>query len=160
MSGVPGGNRALHAGVAVVLAAVFALSFIGVDRWRVAGMPAVGGEGSTLCALRRTTGLPCLTCGMTRSFCALGRGDLREAFGYHPLGPIVYVLFAVVMVRSARIAVTGRMWLERTARVLVWSVPVLLAAAVAVWIVRLWLLVASGEAAELWDASPLGKIIT
>lgn len=41
----------------------------------------------TVCTFRRITGRPCPTCGMTRSWNALGRGHLRESFRQHPFGP-------------------------------------------------------------------------
>ena len=153
------GDRVGHAVVAGLIALVFIASLLGVDRWRVLGLPAIGPEGSTLCLLRRTTGLPCPTCGMTRSFCAMGRGDLRDAFRQHPLGPVLHALLAFVMVRSAVAAVWGRRLFARTARLLLWSVPALLAAAVVVWVVRLWGMFAGGAAAEAWRESLLGRIL-
>ena len=153
------GDRVGHAVVAGLIALVFMASLIGVDRWRVLATAAIGGEGATLCLLRRTTGLPCPTCGMTRSFCAMGRGDLGDAFRQHPLGPVLYALLAFVMVRSAVAAVWGRRLFARTARLLLWSVPALLAAAVVVWVVRLWWMFASGAAAGAWRESLLGRIL-
>lgn len=153
------GDRVGHAVVAGLIALVFMASFLGVDRWRVLATAAIGSEGATLCLLRRTTGLPCPTCGMTRSFCAMGRGDLGDAFRQHPLGPVLYALLAFVMVRSAVAAVWGRRLFAGTARLLVWSVPALLAAAVVVWVVRLWWMFASGAAAEAWRESLLGRIL-
>jgi len=153
------GERAGHALAAGLLAAMFLASFLGADRWRVPGLPGVGGEGLTLCTFRRATGLPCPTCGLTRSFCALGRGAVGDAFAQFPLGPVLYAVLAAVMVRSGLIALTGRPRMERTARVLVRSIPVLAAAALVAWIVRLWLLFASGAAAEAWHASALGRLI-
>lgn len=35
-------------------------------------------------------GQPCITCGMTRSFCAMSRGQLGRAFDYNALGPWAY----------------------------------------------------------------------
>ena len=48
---------------------------------------------TAMCWLRRTTGIPCPTCGMTRAFSALAKGDVRHAVAYNPLSP----LFAVVI---------------------------------------------------------------
>ena len=153
------GDRVGHAVVAGLIALVFVASFLGVDRWRVLAIPSIGGEGATLCLLRRTTGLPCPTCGMTRSFCAMSRGEVGDAFQKHPLGPVLYALLAFVMVRSAVAAVRGRRLFAGTARLLLWSVPVLPAAAVVVWVVRLWGLFAGGAAAEAWRGSLLGRIL-
>ena len=40
-----------------------------------------------LCPIRRVTGRPCPTCGLTRSWHAALRGRPRESLGLHPLGP-------------------------------------------------------------------------
>jgi hypothetical protein len=146
--------------VAGLIALVFIASLLGVDRWRVLGLQAIGGEGATLCLLKRLTGLPCPTCGMTRSFCAVSRGEFAAAFQYHLLGPVLYAMLALVMIRSAAAAAWGRGLFARTARLLLWSVPVLLVAAAVIWAVRLWGMFASGAAAEAWRESLLGKIIS
>ena len=165
---VPGGlntelsrsGRIGHALAAGFLLAVFAASFLGVDRWSLPGISLIGGEGSTTCLLRRATGLPCATCGMTRSFCAIGRGDLGAAFAQHPLGPILYAFSVLVMLRSAAVAVTGRRILPQAGRVFLWMAAVLVAVILVVWVVRLCGMVVSGEAAEAWRESLLRKIIT
>ena len=153
-------QRWFHGVTAGLLAVVFAASFLGVDRWEWLTPPGVPDECTSICLLRRATGLPCPTCGMTRSFCDIGRGEFGEALHQHPLGPLFYVLFGVLMVRSAIIALTGRPCLERMARIFIFAILPLVAVLVTVWVVRLWWLVASGEAAELWHASPLGQLIS
>lgn len=45
-----------------------------------------------VCLFKRVTGLPCMTCGLTRAFHAISAGDLREAVAYHPLSPFFYGL--------------------------------------------------------------------
>ncbi|MCX5654887.1 MAG: DUF2752 domain-containing protein [Planctomycetota bacterium] len=154
------GGRIGHAVAAGLLLVVFAASFIGVDRWRLPGISLIGGEGSTTCLLRRATGLPCATCGMTRSFCAIGRGEFGAAFAQHPLGPVLYAFFALVMLRSAVVAVTGRRVWPRLARTFVWAAAALVAAILVVWVVRLCEMVAGGEAAEAWRESPLGRLLS
>ena len=154
------GDRVVHGVVAAVLAAVFVAGFAGVDRLKL-GLPLGDGDGSTsICLLKRTTGIPCMTCGMTRSFCAISRGKFAEAVDFHPLGPVLYAVFAVVMLRAAAMAVFGRTWLARAARVLIWSIPVLIAATIVVWAVRLASLFASGAAADAWRASAMGRFIS
>jgi hypothetical protein len=150
-----------HAIAAGLLAAVFLASFLDMAQWRVAWLPAVGdGEGSTLCLLRQLTGLPCPTCGLTRAFCSISRGGFAEAVAFHPLGPLVYVIFLALLVRSAGIAITGRMWLGGLARVLIISLPVLAIATLVIWVVRLGFMVSSGEAAAAWAKSTLGMLFT
>jgi hypothetical protein len=54
-----------------------------------------------LCLFRKVTGLPCPGCGMTRSFCALAKGNVHQSFLFHPLGPLVFLAFIVAWVRAA-----------------------------------------------------------
>ena len=48
------------------------------------------------CLFHRITGLPCLFCGMTRSFAATAGGRWEEAFRMHLLGPPLFVLVAAL----------------------------------------------------------------
>lgn len=48
------------------------------------------------CPVYKLLGIPCPTCGMTRSYLALLDGDIKLAFMYHPLFllvPVVILLF-------------------------------------------------------------------
>ncbi|MHB8780053.1 MAG: DUF2752 domain-containing protein [Candidatus Geothermincolia bacterium] len=45
----------------------------------------------TGCVFRRVTTVPCLFCGMTRSFAATARLDLAAALRFHLLGPALFV---------------------------------------------------------------------
>lgn len=42
------------------------------------------------CPFLTVTGIPCLFCGMTRSFMAMGNLDIVQAFIFHPLGPFIF----------------------------------------------------------------------
>jgi hypothetical protein len=152
-------DRIGHAIVAAGLAAMFAASFAGVDRLKFAPLPLTGDGVSSICLLKRLTGVPCPTCGMTRSFCSIGRGEFAAAVRFHPLGPLLYVMFAVAMVRSLAIAVSGRRWLGRAARFLILSIPVLILVGLVVWIVRLGFFFASGEGSAAWRESLLGRLL-
>ncbi|HWP44809.1 MAG TPA: DUF2752 domain-containing protein [Blastocatellia bacterium] len=59
------------------------------------------GEYFTICSLKRLTGLPCPGCGLTHSFCALGRGRLAEGFAFNLLGPPLYLCAMLLWLRSA-----------------------------------------------------------
>jgi hypothetical protein len=56
-------------------------------------------DAPTLCPFRRVTGLPCPTCGLTRSWQAAAHLRLRDSLAYHPLGAATFV--AAVMVALA-----------------------------------------------------------
>ncbi|MHB1390204.1 MAG: DUF2752 domain-containing protein [Thermoleophilia bacterium] len=45
---------------------------------------------ASLCPFYTVTDIPCLFCGMTRSFMSMGGLDIRQAFIFHPLGPVLY----------------------------------------------------------------------
>lgn len=45
-----------------------------------------------VCPFLELSGLPCLFCGMTRSFMSMGGLDIGQAFTFHPLGPAFYLL--------------------------------------------------------------------
>jgi hypothetical protein len=45
-----------------------------------------------VCLFHILTGLPCMTCGMTRAFHSISLGNLREAIDYHPLSILLYIL--------------------------------------------------------------------
>lgn len=62
---------------------VVGLSFaLGSSYWQ--GLPE-------MCAFEGITGLPCPTCGITRSFAATAHGHLGLAFHYHALGPFAFL---------------------------------------------------------------------
>lgn len=46
------------------------------------------------CIFKRVLGIPCPTCGLTRSYEYLLRGDISNAFFYHPL----FLLFPIIVV--------------------------------------------------------------
>ena len=54
----------------------------------------------TVCGFKNMTGLPCPGCGLTHSFCALGKGDLPSAFAFNALGPLLFLALAVTWVRA------------------------------------------------------------
>ncbi|MBS2029808.1 MAG: DUF2752 domain-containing protein [Deltaproteobacteria bacterium] len=48
------------------------------------------------CPLRRTTGIPCLACGLTRAFDWEAHGHFARAFALTPLGAMAPVVSAIV----------------------------------------------------------------
>ncbi len=75
--------------------------------------PATLSDGPVLCPFRHVTGLPCPGCGLTRSWVALGHGDVSSAFGFNAFGPV----FAAIAVVASGVAIwaliTGRPVLDR-----------------------------------------------
>jgi uncharacterized protein DUF2752 len=53
-----------------------------------------------VCLIHRLTGLPCLTCGLTRSVCLFARGEWGASLSMHPAGGLV---FGVLLFASARL---------------------------------------------------------
>lgn len=51
------------------------------------------------CPLRHIIGIPCPTCGMTRSYRSLLRAKWEQAFLYHPLFWIVPILVGLILLR-------------------------------------------------------------
>ena len=86
-----------------------------------------------LCAFHGMTGLPCPTCGITRSFSATAHGQLGQAFHYHAFGPFLFVL----MLAASLWTFTGRPF----PRVRAWMVWALAAALLIYGVARMvgWL---------------------
>ncbi|WP_232017083.1 DUF2752 domain-containing protein [Gordonia insulae] len=92
--------------------------------------PSTLARGPELCPFARMTGLPCPACGFTRSWVAMGHGDVAGAFAVNAFGP-VFMLVAVIATAVALWALlTGRPVTERLRRVM--TSPVALAVLV-VW---------------------------
>ena len=66
-----------------------------------------------VCFFNLVTGLPCMTCGLTRAFHAISLGNLRDALAYHPLSPLLYGL-AVLHLLVAVLRLLG--WRARLLR--------------------------------------------
>ena len=50
------------------------------------------------CFFLEKTGYPCPTCGITRSFYATTHLNFQEAFQFHHLGPVLYLILLIVFV--------------------------------------------------------------
>lgn len=89
-------SKVLAAFAVVMLSGVFLVSAF-------LSLPPANSSGQyfTICGFKNFTGLPCPGCGLTHSFCALGKGDLAGAFGFNLLGPPLFLLLVLVWVRSA-----------------------------------------------------------
>ena len=118
-----------------------------------------GGDYFTVCGFKNLTGLPCPGCGLTHSFCAIGKGHLLAAFGFNLLGPVLFLVFGLVWFRSAGVLlnkgdVVAKLdqWMERVRLVRRMTMAFLVFGAGRI----VYLLVFYPEA---WHASPLMKWI-
>lgn len=59
------------------------------------------GDYFTVCGFKNFTGLPCPGCGLTHSFCALGKGAVGDAVAFNALGPPLFLVLLLVWIRSA-----------------------------------------------------------
>jgi hypothetical protein len=50
------------------------------------------------CPLLLFTGLKCAFCGMTHSWIAMFRGEIKSAFNENAMGPVLWVLFFLILV--------------------------------------------------------------
>ena len=63
--------------------------------------PGPDGRYFTICAFKNATSLPCPGCGLTHSFCALGKGDISSAARFNLMGPPLFLLSILFWLRSA-----------------------------------------------------------
>lgn len=76
------------------------------------------GHSPSICLFYHLTGLPCPGCGLTRSFVCLGHGHIFESLHWHPLGPVIFLLFALLWLRCGVFWLSGRALLPLPPRAL------------------------------------------
>lgn len=92
-------SRAEHGlRVGLVLLVAIGLAVAGLLRPALpesgAGLTVAGQRLPEVCSLKRTTGVPCPGCGLTRSWVSAVHGDLGTSAAHHPLGWLV-LLYAL-----------------------------------------------------------------
>jgi len=101
-------SRWAHAAALVVVVLAFVL-------------PPDRGFGVPLCQFRNVTNLPCLGCGLTRSYIAFARLDPARSAFYHPLGLLLFpVTVGIAALLPVRAPVLARLvlWAEKRQRML------------------------------------------
>jgi hypothetical protein len=94
----PGGFPVFAAFGAAGVAAAFAVRLLHLDRL-----------GFSLCMFKALTGIPCMTCGTTRTLGLLAHGDAAGAFAMNPLVAAAAAILAVLAVADlAGYAARGR----------------------------------------------------
>lgn len=129
------GLTASATGLTILLDAVIARFLLRADE---AHVYFVGHQVGWVCAFRSRLGLPCPTCGMTRSLVLSLHGDVERAWRVAPAGPVLLVGllgFATAMIILACTQCRrARRWEAAVALWLRWSVLVYAALATMVWI--------------------------
>ena len=80
----------------------------------------VTGHSHNFCLLKSTTGVPCPTCGTTRAFLSLSRGDVLGAWRMNPLVMTVLLLWVLDIVIRVVFARRLRWNLSRRQRRVAW----------------------------------------
>lgn len=102
--------------------------------------PSRVAAGPILCPFRLLTGVPCPSCGMTRSWVSLAHGHLDASLNQHPFGPAAMALVAVGTVAVMAHLLTGR-WLVRP--VVLKSALFVLAVAIGAFGILRWTMLAA-----------------
>jgi Protein of unknown function (DUF2752) len=113
------------------------------------------------CPIRHLTGIPCPTCGVTRSFMAIAHGDWQQAISMHLFGPVLFVALLVAVLHIGFELITNR-------RLSGWHLRVIknrrlqvlgVSTYAGYYLLRLYQLSASGELAMSFTHSPLGRFL-
>ena len=101
-----------RARLADLLLASAAIATIVAGIWLVPTSDGVrlpdGRESPGACWFHEVSGVPCPTCGMTRSYASALHGDVGDAFHWHPAGPLVLLASIALILVTAACAVGRR----------------------------------------------------
>jgi Protein of unknown function (DUF2752) len=84
-------SRMLRYGILGLAATPLAGSWLYIHGYRL---------GLIFCPVRHWAGVICPSCGMTRSFMAIARGDWYSAIDHHLFGPLLFIGFGLALVHS------------------------------------------------------------
>jgi hypothetical protein len=58
------------------------------------------GDYYTICGFKNLTGLPCPGCGLTHSFCEIGKGHMASAFAWNWLGIPLFLMMILIWCKA------------------------------------------------------------
>jgi len=116
-------------------------------------------HGPVFCPFRFFFGMPCPGCGLTRSFCAVSHGEIRQAMRFHLFGPFVYAacvcaipLLFIELARRRRIVwLRQLLFSRRLGYIAAWSLMLYHG-------VRLFSMLLAGEVIPALKGSALGQM--
>lgn len=91
--GVPPLHPSVHLGILAACALIVVASMVLTPSSEAVHL--LGFELPPLCMWKNLTGQDCLGCGLTRSFCYMGHGQIAAAFDLHRLGPAFFAFVAM-----------------------------------------------------------------
>lgn len=151
----PAALQRRYLGLSVVSSPIIGAYFLGATQT----------NSPLICPILALTGIPCPSCGMTRSFVAIARGEMIHSLSYHGLGLFLFLGFVLAALHFAieiisRRTLSGRFhhWLWRY-RVR-WGIAIV-ASLFIYHTLRLAFLIQTGElTASNFLQSPLGQWIS
>ncbi len=122
-------DRSSRAAAAVALATLLALAAV---------LPVARPLPIDVCLFKRATGLPCIACGMTRSVCAVAKGEWGASLAHHPAGWLAALGALGGAIWLGTEALSGRALRPRLRRRLAAAlIAAFLGVALVAWIARL-----------------------
>ncbi|MGF1975057.1 MAG: DUF2752 domain-containing protein [Nostoc sp. CmiSLP01] len=111
--------------------------------------------------MRHLTGIPCPTCGMTRSFMAIAQGNFPQAVVENLFGPLLFASFGIVTVHITVELLTKRRIIAFYCNLLKQRKLQIIGLFIVLtyYIIRLYKLSQTGEMYFSFINSPLGKLI-
>ena len=116
--------------------------------------------GFIICAVRNATGLPCPGCGLTRSFCAMAKGEVTRAANFHVLGPAMFTLTGIYWLRSVALLAGWKDAVARyDARMMRLRILYVFAAVfIGAWVLKIGVMTWTGELARLASTGTLSRL--
>ena len=72
----------------LVLLGLYIIFFFMKKFWEITG---------SICLIRGLTGIPCPSCGMSRAIISVINGDIINAFKFHPLFWLPFIIFSLIV---------------------------------------------------------------